>query len=349
VCCGRCSTSSATAWRSCRQRWATSGRLRESPRAAAAGVDAHTRAPRVCACVHACMVYACMNVAHGPHHTRCWHAPTSAHNCLGRHARRTRPVVHDTTPQDTPHHTTHHTTRHTTPHDTPHHTTHHTTRHTTPHDTPHHTTHHTTRHTTTHHTTRHTTPHDTPHHTTHHDTPQNPCAVDEQPVLPAPRDWAPRVPAGAGRVGQPAGEPARSPGCAAARARAAADKAGGRSGRLACGARPRTAVTAQQLLASQPLTSPHTHTHTHIHRNHTHTPQPHIYTATTRAPPPGGLSDLVSLGLRSNCLTALPDELGGLTALTYLDASMNHIRVRSSLARGALRCASLCAHALRLR
>jgi hypothetical protein len=44
-------------------------------------------------------------------------------------------------------------------------------------------------------------------------------------------------------------------------------------------------------------------------------------------PSAGRLVGLHSLGLRSNCLTELPDEVGRLSGLTYLDASMNHIAV----------------------
>lgn len=40
---------------------------------------------------------------------------------------------------------------------------------------------------------------------------------------------------------------------------------------------------------------------------------------------------LHSLGLRSNCLCRLPGEVGRLSRLTYLDASMNNIAVSGGL------------------
>lgn len=48
----------------------------------------------------------------------------------------------------------------------------------------------------------------------------------------------------------------------------------------------------------------------------------------------GRLVGLSSLGLRSNCLSDLPTEVGRLTALTYLDASMNHIAVSDPFGLG---------------
>jgi len=51
-----------------------------------------------------------------------------------------------------------------------------------------------------------------------------------------------------------------------------------------------------------------------------------------------GLKGLQFLGLRSNCLTELPTELGQLTGLTHLDASMNHITVSSSRQQGLEHC-----------